>query len=76
MAEYRGYTSVDGVICPHCRSRCRCGTPPGAWIWPWLCRDCGESFVVKIVATPLGLAWQSWDRDPAVAAAAGRNGGR
>ena len=65
--EYKGRIDLDRIICPHCE--CVQGQRE-ARKWPtaeavqFSCGDCEKTFILMTMETPLGMAWQTWDRDP------------
>ncbi len=58
-SEEQFFTSIDTLICPHCKAAIFTG-PPDPSVDPiWHCGPCGKAFSVRTVKSPLGLAWQT-----------------
>lgn len=67
FAEYRGHTDLDKIVCPHC-GKTRIKVDPDLELAEALpemyCPECDKDFFLRLTQTPLGLAWQTWDKDP------------
>lgn len=57
--EITGVCSVKMPLCPHCNS----DLIPDE-LEKQTCSACGKTFVWQRIKTPLGFAWQTWQRNP------------
>jgi len=62
-AEYKGFTSIDGMICPGCEHAKH--ADPNAVDWnvaELTCGQCGQHFIASTVRTPMGKAFMTQRR--------------
>lgn len=62
--EFKGFTSIHSIKCPHCGTVVEVSRPDPERAGLLGCFVCLGTMILRVVLTPLGLAWQTWDRDP------------